>query len=131
MTEEAMKVWQDAFGAHNVAMSTSARDPRGMLNQLADQAAAAVIAAAMAADKARIVELREELEKIAEQVGEEGDPFAAWEAIDAITQERNMLLVAMGKVARAASGSHAVAIAHEVNRRISQLRAEPPETPQC
>jgi len=54
----------------------------------------------------------DELNKIAEQVGEQGDPYAAWEAIDAIIRERDKYLKALNDVARCTSGGHAVHIAH-------------------
>jgi len=58
MSEEAMKVWRDACGASQHVWQC--KGPAA-----ADQAAAAVIAAAMAADKARIVELEGAMRKIA------------------------------------------------------------------
>lgn len=59
----------------------------------------------------------EELNKIAEQVGEAGDPFAAWEAIDAIIRQRDIYHQAVQDVIRCPSGNRAVAIAHEANAR--------------
>lgn len=54
----------------------------------------------------------DELRRIAEQVGEAGDPFAAWEAIDAIIRERDEYLKALNAVVSCTSGNHAVHIAH-------------------
>jgi hypothetical protein len=78
-------------------------------------------------DQEKLIAAFEELEKIAEQVGEVADPFAAWEAIDAMVRQRDayakQLAIyrdAIQNVVRCTSGSHAVAIAHEANARARQ-----------
>lgn len=71
----------------------------------------------------------DELRKIAEQVGEKDDPFAAWESVDAILRERDNLREeleiyrsAIQDVISCPSGSRAVAIAHGANDRARILR---------
>lgn len=64
---------------------------------------------------------RTELNKIAEQVGEEGDPFAAWETIGLIQRQLAIYSDAVQRIIRCPSGSRAVAICHEANSRAAPV----------
>jgi len=128
-TDGLVQDWRriaNAMGYEPSALDTAKPIPEwltiriAMFKQILIEEATETLRAELASTEERLGEAQEELQKIAEAVGEGDDPWSAWETIDLIIRREEIYRKAMQEVICAPSGGRAVEIAHRANRLAKQ-----------